>query len=422
MKKSMKRIALIGLSVSMMVSCTSTKNAAKNGNMAKYDETEEVDPGFLIMSDAQRDFAKDNNKFAFKLFDKFSGFESTVVSPLSASCLLGMLANGAEGATQAEIKKVLEADGLSLDDINSFYKGLWNTQSKDDAAVDLNMANYIAVNKNFKVKSGFKATMADAYKAEVESLDFTSPQALGHINGWCKKQTKGMIPKIIDSTDGDAVSYIMNAIYFNGTWQDKFEKDGTKEERFQGYTRDIKRVKMMHQENKFQYVDADTYSAVELPYGNGSFSMTVLLPHQDKSISDVMKTFDADAFSKLPSQMNECVVDLKLPRFSTEVELDLNKPMQQLGAPTMFSAAADFGNLADGNMFVSKMVQKAKIEVSEEGTKAAAVTAAFVALSALDHDEPQHVAFHANRPFVYIISERFTNAVLFIGQFTGDEL
>ena len=422
MKKSIKTIAAIGLSALMTVSCTSAKKLSGNDKMPKLDGTENVDDGYLILSDAQRDMATNSNNFAFKFFNKVSGFDSKITSPLSASCLLGMLANGADGDTRTEIKKVLEANGLSLDEINSFYKLLLENQARLDKSVNLNIANYIAINKDFKIKDEFKSTMDNDYDAEVENLDFLSPQTLGHINNWCKKHTNGMIPKIIESVDANAVTYIMNAIYFNGTWQDKFEKNATQEERFQGYTRDIKRVKMMHQENNFQYADASNYSAVTLPYGNGAFAMTILLPHQGQSISDMLHGFDADSFSKLLSNMKECVVDLKIPRFSTEVEMNLNETMQQLGAPTMFKPTADFSNMSDANIVISKILQKAKIEVSEEGTKAAATTAAIAVLSALDPETPKHVAFHADRPFVYIISERSTNAIFFIGQFTGDEL
>ena len=149
--------------------------------------------------------------------------------------------------------------------------------------------------------------------------------------------------------------------------------------------------------------------------------MTVLLPNADKSIDDMLKSLGADKLSKLRYDMDECVVDLKLPRFSTELSLGLNDIISKLGAPTMFTGNADFHNFADGNLYVSKMLQKAKIEVSEEGTKAAAVTSAMVAMTAL-RPEPRHVEFHANRPFVYMITESSTGAILFMGQFTGSEL
>ena len=149
--------------------------------------------------------------------------------------------------------------------------------------------------------------------------------------------------------------------------------------------------------------------------------MTVLLPNADKSIAEMMKVVNAKEIATLGRTMENCKVDLKLPKFTTEVEQPLNEVIAGLGAPTMFKPGADFSKLADGNMFVSKMFQKAKIEVSEEGTKAAAVTAAIMTMSAYE-PEPRQVEFHADRPFVYIISESSTGAIYFIGQFTGSEI
>ena len=119
--------------------------------------------------------------------------------------------------------------------------------------------------------------------------------------------------------------------------------------------------------------------------------------------------------------MDECVVDLKLPRFTISQETSLNDIISKLGAPTMFTSGADFSNFASGNLSISKMLQKAKIEVSEEGTKASAVTMAMVAMTAL-RPEPRKVEFHANRPFIYMITEHSTGAILFMGQYTGSEL
>ena len=149
--------------------------------------------------------------------------------------------------------------------------------------------------------------------------------------------------------------------------------------------------------------------------------MTVLLPNEGKSIDDMMRVVNAKEIANLGRKMENCKVDLKLPKFTTEVEQPLNEVIAGLGAPTMFKPGADFSKLADGNMFVSKMFQKAKIEVSEEGTKAAAATAAIMTMSAYE-PEPRQVEFHADRPFVYLISESDSGAIYFIGQFTGSEI
>ena len=427
MKKNMTTIALMAMALTL-ASCSTTKKAeGTQGTVSKSDMVVSrndhltTDDPYLIMSDSQRDIVSKNNAFALNLFREVSGFDSRVVSPMSVSYLLGMLANGAEGQTRDEIMNVLNCKDVSVKELNEFYQGMLQTVCKSDKQVKIDVANYIALNKNYNLKSAFADVMKNAYQAGVERLDFSSPSALKTINNWCKKQTEGMIPSIIDQVEPSAVSYIMNAIYFNGTWKDKFDKAETKLERFQGYTRDIKKTQMMHRSDEYDYMEGDKFAAVRIPYGNGNFSMTVVLPNADQSISDVLASLSADQLAHLSRNMDECVVDLKLPRFTTELNLGLNEIIGKLGAPTMFGGQADFSNFGDGPLYVSKMLQKAKIEVSEEGTKAAAVTTAMVAMTAL-RPEPRHVEFHANRPFFYMITESSTGAILFMGQFTGSEL
>lgn len=177
---------------------------------------------------------------------------------------------------------------------------------------------------------------------------------------------------------------------------------------------------MMHQEDNFSYLSNNTFEAVTLPYGNRTYNMTVLLPKEGVSIEEMMKQLDAQKIGSLYRDMEKCVVDLKLPKFTTSTEVVLNDAISKLGAPSIFTGAANFKNMSDASIFISKMLQKAKIEVSEEGTKAAAITAGMVAMTALNPDEPRHVKFHANRPFVYIITERQTGAIFFIGQYLGE--
>ena len=401
-------------------SCSSSKKTS-NDMVVSRNNMAEVDRGFLILSDAQRALTANNNDFALQLFGKISGFDSKVVSPLSIDYLMGMLANGAEGATRDEILKAIKANGLSLDEVNNYYKVMMQKGSGSDESPVLSIANYMAVNKNVRIEEGFSRTVADNYMAGMESLDFSSSKAVRRINEWCSKQTKGMVPRIIDSTDPSAVSYVMNAIYFNNTWVNQFDSDDTRQERFLGYTRDIKKVMMMHQEHKFRYMSNDKLAAVSLPYGNGDYDMTVILPNNGLSVSDVMKPMSSKDLAAIDKAMTDCLVDLKLPRFTTETELPLNDVISELGAPTMFMPGkADFSNMCKQDMHVSKMLQKAKIEVNERGTKAAAVTAAIMTMSALQPEQPKRVSFHANRPFAYIITDRADGAILFMGQFTGE--
>ncbi len=415
-----------GLLAMMLASCGTTQNKQNintdiNAKIEATKPLDNMDNEYLILSDAQQSIVDRGNQFALNLFRTQAGMDSKVVSPLSVSFLMAMLANGADSTTKDEILSTVAGDkSLSVAELNDTYAAFLRMAANGDKLTTINIANYIALNKGFKLKSTYAGTVGSKYAANVENLDFASPKALKHINQWCSDKTCRMIPSIIDCLNPSDVAVLLNAIYFNGSWTHQFPKKNTRLENFQGYTRDIKKVDMMHQERKFFYADNSRFAAVELPYGNGQYSMTVLLPNEGVSINDMMKQLTAGEFAKLQQQMSECIVDLKLPRFSTTTNVSLNAPLSALGAKTMFTSSADFSGMADAGVFVSAMLQKAKIEVSEEGTKAAAVTAGVIALTAL-HEQPRHVKFHAKRPFVYTINEKNSNAILFIGQFTGEE-
>ena len=423
MKKTFKNIAMMATALLALSACSSTKKVSDNKSndmTSMTTEEDDIDPEFMVLSDAQYDLVKRNNQFALNLFSEVKGLGSSVISPMSVTYLMAMLANGAEASTREEIMATIGAKDFDINEMNAFYAYLMQRAKTADKHTTLNIANYIALNKEFQLKKKYASTIADSYKGAVEALDFNNPESTKRINGWCSEHTDNMIPSIIDQVEPSAVAYIMNAIYFNGTWADKFDKTNTKKEQFNGYTRDIKYVDMMHRNAKYYYTSNDVYSAVTLPYGSGTYSMTVILPNEGKFIPDVTKALNAKSIASLRSNMDECIVDLKLPRFTTEMKLSLKDIIAKLGAPSMFDTTrADFSSFASGNVYVSEMLQKAKIEVSEEGTKAAAVTMGMVKLTSIRPDEPRRVDFHCDHPFIYMIQDNYTGAILFMGQFTG---
>lgn len=409
----------------MLATSCSTVNKSVSSEEASRPQTnkeyENMDAEYLTLTDAQDSIIAKNNTFAVKLFEKTAKMQSTVISPISVSYLMAMLANGANGQTKADIMKALQLEEKDLDEMNALYKMMIQRCGNTGKGTTLNIANYFAMNKEVNLEDAYANKMKNIYNAGIESLDFTSSKTTAHINNWCKKNTNGMIPSIIDKVDANASAYIMNAIFFNGTWADKFSKSQTKNENFRGYTRDITMVPMMHKSDKLLYWGNDMYTAVRIPYSNSSYTMTVMLPNEGVSIDEMLKTMENADLTAWRQDAEQCIVDLKLPRFTTEADVTLNNIISELGAANIFNSNADFTNIAKTNMFVSQMFQKAKIEVSEEGTKAAAVTAAIMTMSALPTEEPKHVTFHANRPFVYMITEANTNAIFFMGQYTGKE-
>ena len=371
-------------------------------------------PKEIELAEGERKLIESNNDFAFNLFRKARGDKSKILSPLSITFALGMLNNGADGQTLKEINETLGFGEAGADAINTFcQKMLREANTLDDRTKAL-IANTIFVNEGlgYRLQEGFIDKANTYYNAEPQNRDFNDGETMDVINQWANDHTEGMIPEVLNeaSFHPEAVSYLLNALYFKGMWSDPFRKDMTRNESFGGGDE----VPMMHKMGQeFQYTENDLYQAVVLPYGNGAYQMTVFLPHEDKTVGEVLETLNGSnwQFDRLPTE-----VDLKLPRFETDTYQPLVKEMSELGMPSAFTLLAEFPWFCNTPVYISNMFQVAKIKLDEEGTEAAAVTVIGVDSSAMP-DEPKR--FHANRPFLYIISEQSTGAIFFIGQYTG---
>ena len=227
MNKKIKTAALAGLSALALASCSSTNKIAKEDNATKPNSYMDTDAKYLILSNDQRATINKGNEFAVNLFKTQIDMQSKVISPLSVSYLMGMLANGADGDTQKEILASLGVGDVTLQTLNESYRALLNSTATADKQTTINIANCIAADKHFSLKSDFRNTVGKMYDAGVESLDFSSSKAVDKINQWCSKQTNGMIPKIVDQLSASDVAVLMNAIYFEGTWETPFEKELT---------------------------------------------------------------------------------------------------------------------------------------------------------------------------------------------------
>jgi serpin B len=335
---------------------------------------------------------------------------------------MGMLNDGAAGKTEEEITSVLGFGAGDKAAVNAYCQALIQQAPLADPSVTLQIANIVAADEDVVLEDTYKQNMSDYYEADVASLDFSEPASLDYLNGWCNEKTEGMIPKIIDQLSPEAKLVLMNAICFKATWTEKFDEQDTKEETFTKDDGTAATVPMMYRNALIQYGANDVFSSVCLPFGSGDkYRMYVLLPSEGKSVDDVVNVLTNDFWEKNRPSGN-AVVDLKLPRFKTNSDIRLNDLISQLGAPSMFdSEKADFAGISKNykELYVSLLKQKAAIEVSEEGTKASAVTVAMLDTTSgpMDYEK---ATFHADRPFVYLIQEWDTRAVFFIGTYEGD--
>ena len=425
MKKNLILFSALTLS-GAMVSCASSDDIDLGEAKQVVNMLSESEP--IQLTQEQQVFANDNNGFTLNFLKTVNEADksgkSFIYSPLSITYVLGMVNDAAIGQTEQELEQVLGFHQGGIQAVNDYCKKLIDGLPKVDNKVTLNIANALFVNKNrATLKAQYQQDMKQYYDAQAENLDFNSPSTLSTINGWCNDHTNGMIPNILDEIDPATVTYLLNAIYFKADWASKFDQKNTKEETFTTENGKTK-LPLMHQKVLIKYLKNDIYAAVEMPYGNGYWDMTIMLPEEGKTTDDIINYLAKIGLSEY-SYPHE--VDLKLPRFETAsdtntLDIGLIGLLQKMGINHVFdSYFAEIPNMCEnGNVYISMMRQKAKIKVNEEGSEAAAVTIAGVKFtSSIEPEEYPKATFHANRPFVYVIREASSGVILFVGKFTG---
>ena len=370
-------------------------------------------PKEIELAEGEQELINSNNGFAFNLFRKARGEKSKILSPLSITFALGMLNNSAEGQTLQEINQTLGFGEAGADAINAFCQKMLKESNTLDEKTKALIANTIFVNEGcgYRLQEGFVDKVNTYYDAQPQNRDFYDGETMDVINQWASDHTMGMIPKVLNEKTFKpySISYLLNALYFKGIWSSPFRKENTQDEPFGGGDE----VPMMHMEKSIGYAENDLYQTVRLPYGNGAYRMDVFLPREGKTVGEVLETLSG---SNWQQKYQNTLIDLKLPRFETSTNQPLVQVMAELGMPTAFTEEAEFPYFCNAPCCISDMFQVAKIKLDEEGTEAAAVTVIGVETTSMP---PVPTSFHANRPFLYVISEQSTGAIFFIGQYTG---
>jgi serpin B len=430
MKKYLFTISTVVI-VGMMLSCSQSDMVNDFGKSTRIVNMLST-PRYIQLTNDQKTFVSDNNGFTLKFLKSANqaspSGRSYIYSPLSITYVLGMVNAAATGQTELELEQALGFHKGGIQAVNEYCKNLIDNLPKVDDQVTLNIANAIFLNKTYTLKEQFQKDMEHYYDAKAEALDFNSPSTLSHINDWCNDKTNGMIPTILDEVNPKMVSYLLNAIYFKADWTSKFDPNNTKTETFTT-EKGITQQPMMHQAALIAYTHNDTFSAVRLPYSNGMWNMTVLLPEEGKSTEDVIDEMTGHGSfltTHLNVSMNPYEVDLKLPRFDVTSDTDqmngrLIGLLQQLGIKLAFEPTCiEICNMCTLPIYIAMMRQKASIKVNEEGSEAAVVTVAEGMATSAISKEYQKATFHANRPFVYVISEASSDVILFVGKYTGE--
>ena len=379
----------------------------------------------LAMEEAEPDIGSINNsigaaniQFGFNLFNEIRNTEQNknfFISPFSISVALAMTLNGASGETEQAMTNTLQLQGLSPESINVGYAQLQQVLKASDPKVTLTIANSLWARQGISFKPDFLQQNTQFFGAEISSLDFTDPSAPTTINQWVNTNTEGKIQKIIDQIDSSMVLFLINAIYFKGTWETEFDPARTRERAFHLATGGEKQVPMMARLGDYPYYRGEDFQAISLPYGNGQMRMYIFLPEPESDLNAFSGNLDTENWESWISQFHKREVSVVIPKFKVEYGTTLNDTLNALGMGIAFeSELADFSRMAslDGNLYIAEVNHKAIIEVNEEGTEAAAATSVGIGVTSLP---PPPIHFIADRPFFFAIHDNETKTVLFMG-------
>ena len=410
-------LTILGMSALILLgtACSSDDDGNSIGKNERKD---------IALTRAELEMVGANNEFAFDFYNQLNahvGQHNMMVSPLSLTQAMAMLANGADGDTKAELVKVLGFEGYSLEEMNAYYMNLNKGLLSVDKATKLSLANSFWLNNQYTAIDSYKKTLQTYFDAEVQELAFDNT-IYAIINRWVEENTYGCIKNMLYEGDinNSIVMALLNATYFKGVWKNKFKKKNTFKGNFEAPDKSSF-VEYMKQER----LEANVYEdkeckLIELPYGNEAFGMVVVLPNEELSLDELTQSVDADKWQSWMEQLSfHTNVLVQLPKFTGKYEYNenLKQTLIEMGVVDAFSKHdADFSQMTETQVFVNCIKQSSFIEVNEEGTEAAAV----VYIGENVSDSGMKVfEFKATRPFFYAIKEKSTNAILFMGKVTN---
>ena len=407
----MKRIIVFCLISLLLVSC----------------ELNPVDPASrdLNLNKKSLELLDTGNNFGLELFAEVmkeaEAGENVMISPLSVALALGMTYNGSAGTTREAMEATLKLEGFTEEEINDGYKSIIDQLLDLDPKVIMEIANSIWYREGFDVEQDFINANKEHFNAEIRELDFNRQDAVNIINQWVSDNTHELIDEIIKEISPETVMYLINAIYFKGTWTYEFDPGETEQRPF--YTEEGNELSLdaMRQETTLNYCSNELMQMIELPYGDEKYSMLVLLPGADHSCGDLLAQLNITNLNSWTTQFSETNVLVQLPKFKFETFKKLKDPLSEMGMGIAFTGAADFTRInTAGGLLISEVLHKTFIDVNEEGTEAAAVTAVVIELtSAGGGSHP--VPFIADKPFLFLIREKTSGSILFIGRLSEPE-
>ena len=426
----MKRTCIICLAVgiTMLLSCSISEAVKDPITIQSPVPTEQITK--VTLDETQKGYVDAGNRMAFRFLGEMFDNENLVCSPLSLQYALAMTANGASGQTRQEIIDFLGYGEEDINALNEYSKTLLEQLPAVDLDVTLKVTDALLVNDKFPLLPSFKETVENNYYAAVDNMDFSDPeQVAARINEWASRNTDGFIDNILSASEisEDAVAYIMNALYFKAKWaggeyDPMFESNATKPDDFHLSDGSTIKVDMMRNMRWHQYAEMDGYKVLAIPYAGYKYYMYILLPDEN-DINGLIEKLKTTSWSDILSKMkSDAEVYIRIPKFEIENKYNLNDALQALGVTRPFqSGMAEFDMMFQPKQpkyyyWIEKVIQKARIKVSEKGTEAGAVTIVEMdGVAEAPGDEPKKVYFYADHPFVFVIGEKTSGTILFEG-------
>ena len=313
----MKKLVFALLALCAFASCDNGDDIPR-----KKDRTD------IPLTKSEQALADAGNDFAFSLFRRVSSSHAQpsniILSPISVNYMMSMLNNGATGKTAEEISRVLGFGDSKPEEINAYNQKMIVASADLDPQVTVHTANSIWVRDGINILPAFRESNESYYKASVRNLDFSKPDALKQINGWTSKNTDGRIPEILDKVNPNACIYLLNAIAFRGEWSTPFEKSDTNKDIFTDAQGREQEVQMMNASFQGIVCEHEKFRMLSRSYGNGAFSMSILLPDEGVTNAEVIALLNVQSWKQLPQNRNGYQIHLKLPRFAASYDINLN--------------------------------------------------------------------------------------------------
>lgn len=359
-----------------------------------------------------------SNSFALDLYDTVRGQEGNLfLSPFSISTALAMTYAGAAGVTEAEMAEVLHFQ-LPNERLHPAFGTLVESLDRGSelGGYELNVANALWPQTGFQLLESFLSIPKNYYDAMLEELNYArdTEAARLRINAWVEEKTKEKIKDLLQKGDLDKLTALVltNAIYFNGRWASQFDPKQTEPGPFTLASGDEVEVPMMHQTATFGYARLENLALLQMPYEGGDLSIITLLPDDADGVSDLEDMLTARNLTTWMEKIRDVKVITTIPKFKMTWRFDLASALSGMGMPSAF-AGADFSKMTGKtDLVISKVIHQAFVDVHEEGTEAAAATA--VVMKKLSTGAPPR--FTADHPFLFLIQDNVTGAILFMGR------